>query len=194
MITEVPVLVTDESILPRSCVEEGFKKLEALNIQEDRVEATVEATVETPVVETTVEAPAINIKLLSPGAKLPTRSYHSAGYDLYACRETKCPPGQVTMVPIGIATSFPAGHAALVWDRSGMGKKGLTVFGGVIDEDYRGEWFVMLYNSTPNAYPVHAGDRVAQFVLQEVKQVAVEQVEELSETVRGADGFSSTGR
>ncbi len=136
----------------------------------------------------------ISVKLLHPAAKLPTRSFHSAGYDLYACEEIDCPPGEVTMVPTGIATSFPAGHAALVWDRSGMGKRGLTVFGGVIDEDYRGQWFVMLYNSTCDVYEVHAGDRVAQFVLQEVKQVPIAVVEELTDTVRGENGFSSTGR
>ncbi|MCX6377449.1 MAG: dUTP diphosphatase [Armatimonadetes bacterium] len=135
----------------------------------------------------------IKVKLLSPDAKLPTRSFHSAGYDLYAAETTDCPPGQVTMVPIGLATSLPAGHAALVWDRSGMGKKGLTVFGGVIDEDYRGQWFVLLYNSTCDTYEVHIGDRVAQFVLQEVKQVPIAQAEELMDTERGENGFSSTG-
>lgn len=140
------------------------------------------------------EQPMICVKLLHPAAKLPTRSYHSAGYDLYACEEIDCPPGQVTMIPIGIATSFPyPGHAALVWDRSGMGKKGLTVFGGVIDEDYRGQWWVMLYNSTGDTYEVHIGDRVAQFILQEVKQFPIAQVTELTDTKRGENGFSSTG-
>ena len=90
----------------------------------------------------------IKVKQLHPFAKLPTRSFHSAGYDLYASETTDCPPGKVTKVPTGIATEIPPAYAGLVWDRSGMGKKGLTVFGGVIDEDYRGEWFVMLYNST----------------------------------------------
>ena len=135
----------------------------------------------------------IRVKLLSPDAKLPTRSFHSAGYDLYAAKTTDCPPSKVTMVPIGIATELPAGHAALVWDRSGMGKKGLTVFGGVIDEDYRGEWWVMLFNSTSETYTVNWHDRVAQFVLQEVKQVDVDLVNELADTTRGEKGFSSTG-
>ncbi len=135
----------------------------------------------------------IKVKLLSPDAKLPTRSFHSAGYDLYAAETTDCLPGKVTMVPIGIATELPAGHAALVWDRSGMGKKGLTVFGGVIDEDYRGEWWVMLFNSTSENYVVNWRDRVAQFVLQEVMQVPVEEVQELTDTQRGEKGFSSTG-
>jgi dUTP pyrophosphatase len=173
---EVPVWLTcpTESLIRRSFVEKYANALHDYNNSKGK--------------------PMISVKLLHPAAKLPTRSYHSAGYDLYACEEIDCKPGSVTMVPIGIATSFPAGHAALVWDRSGMGKKGLTVFGGVIDEDYRGQWFVMLYNSTSDVYEVHIGDRVAQFVLQEVKQVPIAVAEELTDTLRGENGFSSTGK
>ena len=49
----------------------------------------------------------IKVKRLHPAAKLPTRSYHSAGYDLYASETTDCPPGKVTPVPTGIATEIP---------------------------------------------------------------------------------------
>lgn len=136
----------------------------------------------------------IKVKRLHPAAKLPTRSYNSAGYDLYASETTECLPGRVTPVPTGIATEIPPSYVGLVWDRSGMGKKGLTVFGGVIDEDYRGEWFVMLYNSTDQTYTVNAGDRVAQFLVQLVRQDAIVEVEMLTETERGANGFSSTGQ
>lgn len=135
----------------------------------------------------------IRVKRVRITAQLPTRSYHAAGYDLYAAETIECPPGQVTMVPTGIATELPPGHAGLVWDRSGMGKKGLTVFGGVIDEDYRGEWFVMLFNSTAATYVVNAGDRVAQFLVQPVCQDDVVEVDTLDETERGENGFSSTG-
>lgn len=136
----------------------------------------------------------IQVKLLHSSARLPTRSYCSAGYDLYACEEIDCLPGQVTPIPIGIATAFPEGYAALVWDRSGMGKHGLTVFGGVIDEDYRGEWIVLLFNSTPDVHEVHVGDRVAQFLLQKVEQAPVTLVERLSATERGENRWLSTGR
>ncbi len=190
---EIPVLVSEESVLPRDLVEKGYENLEAIN-ETPEVESVVELAVTPPPHEPEAAIPTIGVKLLNPKAQLPTRSFHSAGYDLYACENINCEPGKVTMVPIGIATSFPAGHAALVWDRSGMGKRGLTVFGGVIDEDYRGEWFVMLFNSRQGNYAIQAGDRVAQFVLQEVKQVSIGVVNELTETDRGEGGFSSTGR
>jgi dUTP pyrophosphatase len=136
----------------------------------------------------------IKVKLLRPWAKLPTRSYHSAGYDLYAAEGVVCQPHTVTKVGTGIATELPPGHAGLVWDRSGMGKKGLTVFGGVVDEDYRGEWFVMLYNGLDTPYEIKAGDRVAQFLVQAVVQEELEAVDELTDTERGDGAFSSTGR
>lgn len=135
----------------------------------------------------------IKVKRLHPAAKLPTRSYRSAGYDLYASETINCLPGKVTPVPTGIAVEIPPAYAGLVWDRSGMGKKGLTVFRGVIDEDYRGEWFVMLYNSTDQPYTVNVGDRVAQFLVQLVRQDVIAEVETLTDTERGENGFSSTG-
>jgi len=136
----------------------------------------------------------IKVKRLRPMAKLPTRSFSSAGYDLYASETIECPPGKVTPVPTGIATEIPSSYAGLVWDRSGMGKKGLHVFGGVVDEDYRGEWFVMLHNSTDQVYIVKAGNRVAQFLIQLVRQDEVVEVDTLTETERGEGRFSSTGR
>ncbi len=139
-------------------------------------------------------APKVKVKLLHPNAKLPTRSYAAAGYDLYAVEDTTIPEGQVVPVKIGIAIEFLPCFAALFWDRSGMGKKGLHIFGGVIDEDYRGELMVLLHNSTRTDYFVKAGDRVGQFLLQPVMQYDVEQVEELSSTERGEARWSSTGK
>jgi dUTP pyrophosphatase len=136
----------------------------------------------------------IAVKRLKDEAFIPTRSYHSAGYDLYASTDRECPPGEVTTVRTGIAIELPPGHVGLVWDRSGMGKKGLTVFGGVVDEDYRGEWLVMLFNSTTQPYHVYQGDRIAQFLIQKVVQDELVESYSLSETERGAAGFSSTGR
>lgn len=138
-------------------------------------------------------SPTVRVKLLHPDAKLPTRSYAGAGYDMYAVEDTTIEPGQVLPVKIGIAIEFLPGFAGLFWDRSGMGKKGLHVFGGVIDEDYRGELMVLVHNSTTRNYTIAKGDRVAQFLLQPVMQYEVEQVETLSETERGEARWSSTG-
>jgi len=136
----------------------------------------------------------LKVKLLYDGAKCPTRSFKAAGYDLYAPKDISCPPQQITKVPIGIATAIPPHHSALFWDRSGMGAKGIHVFGGVVDEDYRGEWCVLLYNSRLDSYEIKAGDRVAQFLIQAVEDFPVVEVDTLDDTERGEGAFSSTGR
>jgi dUTP pyrophosphatase len=136
----------------------------------------------------------IHVKRLVPHARLPERQHNSAGYDLYASEDITIPPGQVGVVSLGIASAFPDFYVALVWDRSGMGKKGLTVFGGVIDSDYRGEWKVLLYNSTGSPFDVHRGDRIAQVLFQPVQHFPVVEVEELTNTSRGTGGLGSTGK
>ena len=64
---------------------------------------------------------------------------------------------------------------------------------GVIDEDYRGNVGVILFNHSDVDFAVAVGDRVAQLVLEVITTPAVEVVEELEDTARGAGGFGSTG-
>lgn len=138
--------------------------------------------------------PVINVLKLRPTAIPPTRAFRSAGYDLYAPQDVDLTPGKVTLVKLGLAVEFPRGYAALIWDRSGMGKNGIHVFGGVIDDDYRGEWGVLLFNSTKTIYTVRASDRVAQALFQKVEHWAVKEVDSLSTTERGTGAMGSTGR
>lgn len=78
--------------------------------------------------------------------------------------------------------------------RSGLAvKHSIATGAGVIDEDYRGEVFVLLFNLGDKAFNVNTGDRIAQLVLERIFTPDVAVVEELSETVRGAGGFGSTG-
>ena len=138
-----------------------------------------------------------------PNAKLPTwESVNSAGADLYAClSDEQMPvvqinPGETVMISVGIKTEFAPGHVALIHARSGLAaKKGLAPANkvGVIDADYRGEWFVALHNHSNNIQIVEDGDRIAQVLFQEIEHPTFEEVEDLSETERGENGFGSTG-
>ena len=138
-----------------------------------------------------------------PNAKLPTwESVNSAGADLYAClSDEQMPvvqinPGETVMISVGIKTEFAPGHVALIHARSGLAsKKGLAPANkvGVIDADYRGEWFVALHNHSTNIQIIEDGDRIAQVLFQEIEHPTFEEVEELSETERGEGGFGSTG-
>jgi dUTP pyrophosphatase len=65
--------------------------------------------------------------------------------------------------------------------------------GGVIDSGYRGEWKVMLSNDSQLIWEIKRGDRIAQVVFLPVFHPLIELVSDLGDSVRGADGFGSTG-
>lgn len=143
---------------------------------------------------------AIKVKKLREGAVIPTYgSQAAAGADLYACLENsvEIQPGQTVMIPTGLAMEIPYGHAGLIFARSSMGaKRGLAPANkvGVIDADYRGEFMVALHNHSLQMQVVAPGERVAQLVVVPVVTPGFAEVEELSDTVRGAGGFGSTGK
>lgn len=142
----------------------------------------------------------IPVKLLRQNAKLPTYGTEfSAGADLYACLESPVTiaPGETKAIPTGLAMEVPVGCAGLVYARSSMGvKRGLAPANkvGVIDSDYRGEIMVMLHNHGSVPQTVEQGERVAQMLITPVLTPAYEAVEELTDTLRGAGGFGSTGK
>lgn len=143
--------------------------------------------------------PTVRIKKLSPAAKLPTYgSAAAAGADLYALIDAPLTvaPGETVKVPTGLALELPEGYAGLVYARSGMAvKRGLAPANkvGVIDADYRGEVIVMLFNHSETPQEIAPMERIAQLVITPILQVDFTECDELSDTVRGAGGFGSTG-
>ena len=135
----------------------------------------------------------LQIKKLHPNAFIPTRENYSVGYDLYCMRDQMLPGLAVSRVKLGIATAFPPTHVAHIVDRSSMGLKGVHVFGGIIDPDYRGEWIILLYNSRNFSQKIEEGSRIAQAIIHRVAFLLIGETDELEETTRGADGFGSTG-
>jgi dUTP pyrophosphatase len=129
----------------------------------------------------------------SQSSKLPKRELSSQGYDLFANADVTIMPGEVGVVPLGIKTAFDDGYVALLWDRGGMGRKGIHRFAGVVDADYRGEWMACLFNSTLNPYVVKTGDKCVQVLFQRAEYPEVTEVEVLPETLRGEGRFGSTG-
>jgi dUTP pyrophosphatase len=141
---------------------------------------------------------ALRVQRLDPRATLPTRAYaHDAGLDLYALEPVALAPGQRASVRTGVAVEIPEGQAGLVLPRSGLGARhGIALVNapGLIDAGYRGELQVLLLN-TDREHPcaLAGGDRIAQLVLITVATPAVIEVDELSDTERGAGGFGSSG-
>ena len=135
------------------------------------------------------------VKKLSAEATLPTRENASdAGIDIYTNESYTLRPGERHTFSTGIAVEFPEGYVALFWDRSGLGSKGIHRLAGVIDSGYRGEWKVVLFNTTDQPYKIKKGDKIIQCVLQKFEPVQIEEAEVLSETARAEAGFGSSGR
>lgn len=143
----------------------------------------------------------VKIQKLRPDAVTPRRgSADAAGYDLYACpADGQCvtiAPHTTAMIGTGLALAIPAGYFGGVFARSGLAsKQGLRPANcvGVIDADYRGELRVFLQNNGTETQTVENGERIAQLVITPCLDIEIEETDELSETLRGASGFGSTG-
>ncbi|MBQ7879626.1 MAG: dUTP diphosphatase [Clostridia bacterium] len=143
--------------------------------------------------------PVIAGKKLDERAVLPTYgSDFAAGADLYALTdgEVTFAPNETKLIRTGLAMEIPEGYAGLIYARSGLAsKRGLAPANkvGVVDADYRGEVMVALHNHSGAEQKISAGERIAQLVVAPFLKAEFCQAEELSDTVRGAGGFGSTG-
>lgn len=143
---------------------------------------------------------AIRVKKLRDAAILPTYgSTEAAGADLYACLEDSMTilPGESVFVPTGLSMEIPKGYAGLIYARSGLAcKRGLAPANkvGVVDSDYRGEFMVVLYNHGAVPQTISHGERIAQLVITPVYTPGFVEVSELTDTLRSAGGFGSTGK
>lgn len=129
-------------------------------------------------------------------AKLPITAEGNAGYDLFSCERVVIPPGERRLIKTGICIQLPFGYYGHISDRSGMAfKNGGHCLGKIIDPSYRGEVGILLLN-TDQTRPifVEIGDRPAQLIIQKYFPLPIVEVEDLTETDRGADGFGSTGK
>lgn len=141
----------------------------------------------------------VKIKKLKENAKIPTRgSKYAAGYDLYACinKNVIILPHETVKIGTGIAMNLPNGHFGAIFARSGLAtKQGLRPSNcvGVIDEDYTGELIVALHNDTDEERIVIPNERIAQLILIPYNTMTFEEVNELDKTIRGDNGFGSTG-
>lgn len=159
------------------------------------------------------------IKKLTRTAQLPEyKSERAAGVDLHAdligrdaedmrarpshlLTDEKGPklvlePGDIVLVPTGIAMAIPEGHEGQIRSRSGLSlKRGLIVANapGTVDSDYRGEFMIILTNISREQQYIRHGERIAQLVITRVERADFREVHELDETERGSGGFGSTG-
>lgn len=142
----------------------------------------------------------LKIKKLDARATVPTYGTEfSAGADLYSMvgDDITVEPHKTVLVHTGLAFEIPEGYVGLIFARSGIAtKRGLAPANkvGVIDADYRGEIMVALHNHSDEAASLEGGERVAQIAIVPFLKAEFFVVDELSDSVRGAGGFGSTGK
>jgi len=137
----------------------------------------------------------VKIKRLHPDAIIPIiGSEHAAGFDIFSIEDKTLNPGEIHPIQTGIAIEIPTGKVLHIWDRSGMGMRGLKIHGGVVDSDYRGEIKAILVNNSNIPQEIKKGERVCQGVIIDYHQAEFIEVEELSESPRGENWNNSTGR
>jgi dUTP pyrophosphatase len=139
----------------------------------------------------------IHFKKTHPEALLPRRNNsNDTGYDLFAVEDVTIPSKGDGVVPTGVQVArVPENVWYLILPRSGIGfKHGIQPHLGVIDNGYRGDLGVKLYNFSNTDHKVLKGDRVAQIAYFPLISLEPQWSEEVEETDRGANGFGQSGK
>lgn len=161
----------------------------------------------------------VRIKKLHSKACLPAKAYlGDVAYDLCAVEDFVIPAIKVvrqsiwneegtavydykwhavlnpTTIPLGFSAEFDSTYGAFIKDKSGLAaKSGLHVMAGVIEGTFRGEWKVIMLNWSDKDYIGKAGQKIAQVVFQPKESPLIYETENLSESVRGIQGWGSSG-
>lgn len=138
----------------------------------------------------------IKLKPMRNGYVLPIKKHtNDAGYDLAAPEDDMIGPFETKKINMGYAIQLDDGYWAAIVSRSGLAKNYITVANspGIIDSGYRGEIGVLLHNSDDVPFQIKKGDRIAQMIVHRVCEAEIQEVQELSNSDRGAGGFGSSG-
>ena len=140
------------------------------------------------------------IKRLSPEVELPSyKTTGASGMDLMAYIKSPITikPKTSNLIPTGLSMAFSEDYEVQIRPRSGLAaKNNISVLNtpGTIDSDYRGEIKVIIYNHGNQNFLINNKDRIAQMILTPVIKMELVETEDLPETLRGEDGFGSTGK
>jgi len=140
------------------------------------------------------------IKKISPEVKLPVyKTSGASGMDIMAFIKSAITikPKTSCLIPTGLSMAFSEDYEVQIRPRSGLAaKNNISVLNtpGTIDSDYRGEIKVIIYNHGDEDFIINNNDRIAQMILMPVIKMRLQETNELPDTIRGEDGFGSTGK
>lgn len=138
----------------------------------------------------------VRIKKLHPDAVVPKKAHLTdAGFDLTCVSMEEDYVKEIVTYHTGIAFEIPKGYVGLVFPRSSVYKVQLDLSNavGVVDSGYRGEVTFKFRVMKPHIRRYGVGDRVGQLIIMPYPEIEFEEVEELSESDRGTNGYGSTG-
>jgi deoxyuridine 5'-triphosphate nucleotidohydrolase len=130
-------------------------------------------------------------------AKLPTKAYKTDNcWDVYAVDTVAIPAKGSAQVPVGLTLGYISDGFGLVFrPKSGLSfKANIQPSLGEIDNTYRGDTSLLLYNFSNNDYIINKGDKAAQFKVEKVWEAEVGFINEVMPAERGANGFGSSGK
>ena len=140
------------------------------------------------------------IKKLDPAVKLPAyKTDGASGMDIMAFIKDpiKIASKTSSLIPTGLCVAFSENYEIQIRPRSGLAaKNNISVLNtpGTIDSDYRGEIKIIMFNHGNDDFIVNNGDRIAQMILAPVVKMDLDETDNLPDTIRGQDGFGSTGK
>lgn len=146
------------------------------------------------------EIPSIKFVKTHNDAILPRKAYPDptfgdTGFDLFAVEDVVIPSRGSFVAPVGLKLAYiTPGYWFRIEPRSGLGfKKNIQPHLGIIDNPYRGDMGIKLYNFGDFDVTINKGVAVAQFAIYKLITANVEFTEEVNQTDRGEKGFGSTG-
>ena len=137
----------------------------------------------------------VQMKQLAPEAIIPSKATPgSVGYDVHAIHGQTIMPNQIAKLHTGLAVAMPSEMYLRIAPRSSLALKHLTIEGGVVDSDYRGEIVILMKNNSNKPYTILPTDRIAQFIFEIAASPCIEVTESLPSTIRNENGFGSTNK
>jgi deoxyuridine 5'-triphosphate nucleotidohydrolase len=134
----------------------------------------------------------VQIQRLIPAATIPTRATSgSIGFDVSTVTSHAIPPNSVMKIPTGLATSLPSNLYLRIAPRSSKALQGLSIEGGVVDSDYRGEIMVLIRNHNDHIINLVPQEKFAQFIFEKASTPLLQVCSQLPASTRDG-GFGST--
>ena len=141
-----------------------------------------------------MEYTALNYEKLSDRAKAPKRATPgSIGLDLFTPTDMFIPAKEQVLIHTDLILVPTPGHYIRIASKSGLALKyRLTIKGGVVDPDYRGNVGVLLRNHSDEAQILERGEAIAQVIMEKAAMPEVVEMKIAKDTQRGTGGFGST--